>query len=357
MAIENLGWNTSSADNNSIADVHAIIPPNIVLKVVCVAALIMTLVVGVVGNILAMVSITMFKQLRSPSNVIVGGLCISDFTTCTVMTIITIASYLSEGQIFGYLKDGILGNGVCQVYGFLFIQSGGASIYCMVAIAINRYICVCRKHLFLAMFTIKNSVFCVVACHALAAVFSLPPFFNFSRYIFTRNEYICLMDRTGLGLYYLASLATGTGLVPLLIIGTCYIQIGLKIRQVQRQIHSQSGHISKRDIQVTKTLFVVFLSYVLSISPYQFIATFDHSRDPPFGLAVLFFSSSAINPVIYGMMNPQFRRAYRKILKPIGSHPQNNSIEIIVPGPSTTLSIIGQSTDNYNLKEITPKLQ
>ncbi|XP_006816941.1 melatonin receptor type 1C-like [Saccoglossus kowalevskii] len=304
--------------NQSLVGIHGrTTSPNLIIKAISVALLIATIIVGTVGNSLVIASITMFKRLRSPFNVLIGGLCVSDFTTCTFMTSLTIIAYVTDGNLFGYHDNSPRGNWLCKLYGCVFLQSGGASIFCMTAIAINRYLTVCRKNNNALRLTVKNNVMVATACHLTAVVFSILPLFNFSNYKYSYNERICLIDRTGLGFYYLICLSIATGLLPLLVIGYCYAHLWFKVYQSRRQVHSiatSNQRMSSKEIAITKTVFSVFLSYIMFISPYQFVVTFVLSREPPFGLAVLFFANSAVNPIIYGVCNPQLREAYRKLL-------------------------------------------
>jgi hypothetical protein len=114
--------------------------------------------------------------------------------------------------------------------------------------------------------------------------------------------------------------------LPFTIIIYCYYKIFKKIREHKKNIapssNSNSLGTSVQEIKVTWTVFAVLLGYFLTWIPVLLIKLMSnlfHSLYIPrqVHMVVIFSGSSscAINPIIYGVMNPAFRQEYKKIIK------------------------------------------
>ena len=87
-------------------------------------------------------------------------------------------------------------------------------------------------------------------------------------------------------------------------------------------IHAKPHKFTQKDIRVTKTLFVTIVGFLLCWFPIMIIDFIDLGSGKasfPREVYVLYLFlgniSATINPFIYGVMNPSFRSAYKRILR------------------------------------------
>lgn len=125
---------------------------------VCVVYLSVFAIVGVVGNALVLYVFSNQKQ-KLTSTIFILTLAGTDFVTCLVTIPFTIGVELADFYV-GY-------DSVCKFYQFLVTMTVPFSAFVMVAIAVDRYLCIC--HPFLHVMTIKRAE-CIVACLCVFAV-------------------------------------------------------------------------------------------------------------------------------------------------------------------------------------------
>lgn len=73
--------------------------------------------------------------------------------------------------------------------------------------------------------------------------------------------------------------------------------------------------MSRRELQVTKNLFIIFCAFIICLLPYSVVLVVDTS-DPvtPYAAALLLLNS-CINPIIYATRFPNFKMIFKLILK------------------------------------------
>ena len=106
-------------------------------------------------------------------------------------------------------------------------------------------------------------------------------------------------------------------LLTLLVLTVSYIIV---IVNVQRNPHSQNHGSIHMERKLSVTLFIVAAVSVLTILPWAIYHPIledlsNASRDKIFGmLAVIYFASSIVNPVVYAIRMREFRKAIRNLV-------------------------------------------
>jgi hypothetical protein len=116
----------------------------------------------------------------------------------------------------------------------------------------------------------------------------------------------------------------------------CYIKVFQKLRQHNQQLHQrisglqlgqpdaalhQESALSRSKIAITRTLFGTVLGFFICWIPCFLIDVLDVMRDDWFDRRVyllymyLAYTSSAINPLIYGILNPSFRKEFFNMIR------------------------------------------
>lgn len=119
-------------------------------------------IVGTIGNGLVMYVFSR-KGDRLTSTIFILALAGTDFTTCLVIIPFSI--------VVIYVNHGIKYDFLCKLYQFLITSNVPLSAFIMVAIAIDRYLCIC--HPFLHAMTVKRAKIFVSILAALASVLGI----------------------------------------------------------------------------------------------------------------------------------------------------------------------------------------
>ncbi|XP_066996247.2 substance-K receptor-like [Anabrus simplex] len=142
--------------------------------------------------------------------------------------------------------------------------------------------------------------------------------------------------------------------LPLTIMGICYTTIFVKLDQYEQELLKKSSQITVRyKTRVARTMFILLMVFICCRVPYtalifrrnQLVKDMsmnqvdDSFRILWFASRYLIFINAAINPIIYGLTNENFRRAIRQMefsKKIFGS---NTSNEVTPPRPKKHVHI------------------
>ncbi|XP_062324816.1 green-sensitive opsin-1-like [Osmerus eperlanus] len=249
------------------------------------------------------------KKLRQPLNFILVNLSFAGLIM--VLFGFTVCFFCS---LQGYLVLGPLG---CQIEGFMATLGGQVSLWSLVVLAIERYIVVCKP---MGSFKFKNN-------HALAGVgftwfmastCAIPPLVGWSRYIPEAMQVSCGPDYYTLNPAYnnesfVLYMFSCHFCVPVTIIFFTY---GNLVSTVKAAAASQqdSASTQKAEREVTGMCILMVCGFLLAWVPYaSFAAWIFFNRGAAFSPQAMaipsFFSktSALFNPVIYVLMNKQFR--------------------------------------------------
>ena len=116
--------------------------------------------------------------------------------------------------------------------------------------------------------------------------------------------------------------------ISMSIVIVCYLSVfkALKVHERTVANNLRTGNIrqstlSVEDIKVTKILFATVVGFVICWTPVLVIDIVDLflgagwalSRQTYYMYTIFGITSSAINPIIYGVMNPSYRKAYCRL--------------------------------------------
>ena len=116
--------------------------------------------------------------------------------------------------------------------------------------------------------------------------------------------------------------------ISMVVLVVCYFSVFKALKVHERTVtnnlrngNTKQAALSLEDIKVTKILFATVVGFVLCWSPVLVIDIVDLilgarlalSRGTYYAYTIFGITSSAINPIIYGVMNPSYRRAYMSL--------------------------------------------
>ena len=282
------------------------------------------------GNLLTCYVVYRNRRLRTIPNMFVIALAVSDILISSCCMPFTVATL--------FLGRWIFGETFCRINGFAVLTFAVASIHCMGVIAISRYFCVVKPERYLVLFK-KEKICLYIACAWFAAlVGSVPPlFFERGGFEFKLGKGMCLYTfESDIG--YTLFLGFVSITAPLTLIAICYAKVFRAVSRSNRVFSEESDFPRLRanveEAKVTKTLLAVLVGFVSCWLPIFVIDTTDAMRGDdtwPRGVyisyAFLLYTSSTINPVIYGVMNKQLGREYKDIFSKILRFRHQNIME------------------------------
>ncbi|XP_051507619.1 melanopsin-A [Myxocyprinus asiaticus] len=283
-------------------------------------------ITGMVGNFLVIYAFSRSRTLRTPANLFIINLAITDFLMCATQAPIFFTTSMHKRWIFG--EKG------CELYAFCGALFGICSMITLMVIAVDRYFVITRPLASIGVLSQKRAFLILLVAWAYSLGWSLPPFFGWSAYVPEGLLTSCTWDYmtfTPSVRAYTMLLFTFVFFIPLIVIIFCYFFIFRSIRSTNKAVGKINGD-NKRDSikrfqrlknewKMAKIALIVILMYVISWSPYSTVAltAFAGYADmlTPYmnSVPAVIAKASAIhNPIIYAITHPKYRLAIAKYI-------------------------------------------
>ncbi|KAM9346924.1 trace amine-associated receptor 4-like [Symphorus nematophorus] len=285
----------------------------LLLFVVCVLTAVL--------NLLVIVSISHFRQLRSPTNLLLLSLAVSDFF---------VGLLVMPVEILFTVTCWLLGDFLCALYFFLPVTLISASVGSMVLISVDRYVAICDPLRYSVRVTERVAAVSVCACWLLSFFYSVFLLLDHLRRPGSYNSCTgeCVVNIAGDVDLIVAFVLPITAIVLL------YLRVFVVAVSQARATRSHvaaaatlqvSLATKKSELKAARTLGVVVAVFVVCYSPYYCLTLTGGniligSSTEAF-MSFLMYFNSCLNPVIYALLYPWFRKAIRlivtlQILKP-----------------------------------------
>ncbi|XP_033634038.1 muscarinic acetylcholine receptor M4-like [Asterias rubens] len=281
-------------------------------------------VTGFVGNVLVILAVILSKKLQTRTNAFVVNLATADLVTCTAAPFTALALLSEDGWP--------LPDAICSVAAAVYFSCLSCSVMNLTAISINRLIVITKpSSTYRSIYTTKNIAAMLVFTWLYPIIVCCLPLFGLGRWGYSIKYKTCSLDsscETSKLFSLVGSLLIYP--VPLVILFVCYFKIyrhlkghtkkmiaGVELSDtsVSSSTRKQSRSFSKRQVEITKNLFVVMCAFIVCLAPFA-VAIMIPPSDPviPWTGAFIIFNS-AVNPVIYGVKHPHFKEVFRHMLR------------------------------------------
>ena len=275
-----------------------------------------------VGNLLVCLAIYRNPSLRTVTNNFILSLALTDLLMAVfVMPVYTVSSMLDKW---------IVGKDFSHVIFWCLNSASFISILNVTLLAINRYFRVVRPQIYSNIYSKKSSAMMAIVTWVVTLVLvgliyvALGVRYETSELNPTLKKLIIL---DGGSLIYSMILSILYVIVPIFVISICYVKIYKTIRH-----HNRAGAPSTQEgnsaygvaeAKITRLLTAVVIVFCLCWYPGLIITTLDIFNLLPSATTkylvsmCLFplFTSSVINPILYGFLNQSFRSEFFKILR------------------------------------------
>ncbi|XP_017291724.1 trace amine-associated receptor 13c-like [Kryptolebias marmoratus] len=273
-------------------------------------------------NLLVIISVSHFRQLHTPTNILLLSLAVSDFLVGLLLMPLEI-----------YKKITCWGNIMCFLYGFLIAHIVSASIGTIVLISADRYVAICHPLHYPVKITMTKVKCCVCLCWISNAFYRI---LFFKDELFQPGRSNSCIGQCAFVTHYLAQLVDFTlnFIVPITVIVFLYLRVFVVAVSQARTMHShiaavKSNHSvnfkKKSELKAARTLGILVIVYLICFCPYYCYSLVQvkvtSTSYAPF-LVFLFYFNSCLNPLIYALFYPWFRKAVKLIL----------TLQILQPG-------------------------
>ena len=272
------------------------------------------------GSLLVFIAVYRNQSLRTLTNMFVVALAVSDILISICCMPLTIATLIRGRWIFSA--------NVCRFQGFAMFTLAMVSLLTMEIIAINRYFCVVNPQTFIVLFNRRRIFMYIVVVWCAALVGSVPPiFFEKGGYKFQPGKAMC-MYTFDTNIAYTVFIECVYISSPLILITFCYVRVFYTVSRTNQvfshENNPQQLQANVEESKVTKTVAAVMTGFAFCWLPICIMDYIDAARERPtlprqayLTYGFLAYLSSVTNPVIYGVMNRNFRREYKAILKKV----------------------------------------
>nr|BAR90770.1 rhabdomeric opsin [Nautilus pompilius] len=278
---------------------------------------------GVMGNGVVIYIFSRTKSLRTPANMFIINLALSDLTFSAVngFPLLSISSFQ---------KKWIFGQTACELYGLAGGIFGLMSINTMAMISIDRYNVIARPMAVSKRMSHKKAFIMIISVWIWAAVWTLPPLFGWGAYIPEGFQTSCTFDYLTRNNYfrsYVLCLYLFGFITPVTIIAICYFFIFKAVADHEKEMAKMAKKMNAKEIRagaseqraemkIAKISMIIITQFLLSWTPYAVVAMLGQFGPPewvtPYAseVPVMFAKASAMhNPIVYALSHPKFREA------------------------------------------------
>ncbi|XP_026232934.1 trace amine-associated receptor 13c-like [Anabas testudineus] len=272
----------------------------------------------VVLNLLVIISISHFRQLHTPTNLLLLSLAVSDLLVGLLLMPVRIL--LTEGCWF-------LGSLACGLFYYASFVLTSASVGNMVLISADRYVAICDPLCYPTKVTPNRVQICICLCWTCSVSYNGVILNDFLKHPDTYNS--CYGECV-----VVINFITGavdvilTFIGPITVIVVLYMRVFVVVLSQARSMRSQIAAVSvqgsvgvaakKSERKAAKTLGVVVVMFLICFCPYFYpsLAGQDMSTSVIFSVfgVWLLYCNSCLNPVIYALFYPWFRKSVKLIV-------------------------------------------
>uniref|UniRef100_A0A8C4RJT8 G-protein coupled receptors family 1 profile domain-containing protein n=1 Tax=Erpetoichthys calabaricus TaxID=27687 RepID=A0A8C4RJT8_ERPCA len=268
----------------------------------------LSVMLTVVGNLLVVISVSHFKQLHTPSNLLVLSLAAADFLIGIFLMPFNISKIIENCWYFG--------DRFCFFNALVDYTLISVSVSNLIFIAIDRYVAICDPLLYSAKITVPIVQLIIIRdCEGIYAE------------SWVLMEFIIMF------------------LIPCAVMASLYSKIFLVARRhlkiinsVNQQICTKELHQNKRpknsERKAAKTLGIVISVFFICWVPFYTCTIVDTYTTLPVPnvffniLAWLIYFNSGMNPIIYALFYPWFKKSVKLILTLKICNPESSLINL-----------------------------
>ncbi|XP_030613180.1 trace amine-associated receptor 13c-like [Archocentrus centrarchus] len=267
-------------------------------------------------NLLVIISVSHFRQLHTPTHIILLSLAVSDFL---------VGLLLMPLEILRNTMCWVLGDLMCSVFVYLTVNITCASIGNIVLISVDRYVAICDPLHYPTRITVVRVKLSVCMCWFYAvfcsSLYTKDILIEPGRYNSCYGECVLVInDITGIFDLVLTFIA------PVSVIIVLYMRVFVVAVSQARAMRSHVTAVTlqrslnqtnRSELKAARTLGVLVVVFLASFCPYYCYTLVDENvvTDPSASFVLMvYYLNSCLNPLIYSLFYPWFRNAVKLII-------------------------------------------
>ncbi|XP_034144777.1 trace amine-associated receptor 13c-like [Esox lucius] len=267
-------------------------------------------------NLLVIISISHFKQLHTPTNLLILSLAVSDLLVGLIVIPAMTVAILESCWVFGEY--------FCPLLLYINFLCTSLSLGNLVLISIDRYVAVCDPLMYHLKITAKKMVCCISIFWCFCIVYDAVVIkITVNVQVPSRCFEECFFVKGNIWIDIFALFISL--IVPCSIIITLYLKIFVVARSQARQVNSnkavtvpgvKTAQANKSERKAAKTLSIVVFNYFICWIPIYFVKYIYFASGNSLSTFICFLPliNSFINPIIYAFFYPWFKVTAKHIL-------------------------------------------
>ncbi|KAL1138737.1 hypothetical protein AAG570_008799 [Ranatra chinensis] len=278
------------------------------------------MLVGMVGNLLTIIALVRCPRVRNVAAAFIISLCVADFLFCVLVLPFEASRFITGSWVHGDI--------LCRVVPLVRYGNVGVSLLCIAMITINRYIMIAHYGIYTKIYRPIWIGCMIIFCWLLSFGMQIPTFIGiWGTYSYDEKLRSCSIIEDEWGRSSKTALFMIGFVIPCLIIVCCYARIFWVVHSSETRMRKHSvantgkekreAKAKKNEWRITKMVLAIFLSFLVCYFPITIIKIYDKKVLYPVLHVIaylLLYMSACINPIIYVIMNHQYRQAYKTIL-------------------------------------------
>ncbi|XP_065111840.1 trace amine-associated receptor 4-like [Paramisgurnus dabryanus] len=296
-----------------------------VVKVAMYAFMLLMILMTVFGNLLIIISISHFKQLQSPTHLIVQSLAV-----CDCLQGLLVMPYSMMRSVEGCW---FLGDVICKVHSSLDLTFSISSLIHLSLISVDRYLAICDPLKYKMRITNNTVTVLITLTWIFSFVYSFSVVFSGMNAVGLEALILQMSCFGGCGMFFNKEWGLTSVILSFIIPGTIMSSLYVIIFNVVKKhakvlsekvsvtttgVNSQSS--AHRERKAAKTLALVMGVFFLCWLPLSISAAVDpffNFVTPADVYEALFwfaYFNSTCNPLIYGFFYPCFQKAFKTLI-------------------------------------------
>ncbi|XP_048037775.1 trace amine-associated receptor 13c-like [Megalobrama amblycephala] len=265
-------------------------------------------------NLLVIISISHFKKLHTPTNLIILSLAVADLLTGLIVMPLEAIKLIETCWYFGET--------FCKLFMFIMGLLLSASLSNLVLIAVDRYVAVCHPLLYPQKITMTRMIIIVCFCWLFSSTYNIAIVVSISY----RTEACYGECNVMLTFEWRVIDLIFSFLFPCTLIIILHLRIFYVAQKQVKMINSlmKSGKCvvegsmrRKSESKAALTLGIIVAIHLLCWIPYYILTLTENTAIPPtvlYCLIWVLYINSCLNPLIYALFYPWFRKSVKHIL-------------------------------------------
>ncbi|XP_067289626.1 trace amine-associated receptor 13c-like [Pseudorasbora parva] len=280
-------------------------------------------------NLLVIISISHFKKLHTPTNLIILSLAVADMLIGLIVMPVDAIKLIETCWYFGET--------LCDLFMIIMALLLSTSVSNLVLIAVDRYVAVCHPLLYPQTITTTRTLISICLCWVFSSAYNTTYVIS-GRYFESSQETDMCYGKCYLIIHFSWTVIDllFSFLFPMTVIITLYMRIFYVAHQQVKVINTlmkggkcvmEGSMRRKSESKAALTLGIIVTAYLLCFIPYNILSLTNStviSSSPVTFLLWTVYANSGLNPLIYALFYRWFKISVKHIL----------TLKILKPGSS-----------------------